>query len=54
MLSFLPPLTGSLNTKLPDASSDTRTEKAFDGDVVFEVDTNGKDRKVHKLERLKP
>ena len=38
----------------PDASSDTRTEKAFDGDVVFEVDTNGKDRKVHKLERLKP
>lgn len=36
----------------PDASSGTQTEKAFEGDVVFEVDTHAKDRKVHKLERL--
>ena len=36
----------------PDATSGTRTEKAFDGDVVFEVDTYAKNRKVHKLERL--
>ena len=38
----------------PNASSSTRTEKAFDGDVVFEVDSHAKDRKVHRLERLGP
>ena len=37
-----------------DASSGSRTEEAFDGDVVFEVDTRAKDRRVHRLERLKP
>jgi hypothetical protein len=38
----------------PDSSSDARTEKAFNGDVVFEVDTRAKNRKVLRLERLKP
>jgi len=37
-----------------DALSGARTEDAFDGDVVFEVDTSAKDRKVHRLERLEP
>ena len=37
-----------------DASSGAQTEEAFDGDVVFEVDTHAKDRKVHRLERLEP
>ena len=37
-----------------DASSGSQTEEAFDGDVVFEVDTRARDRKVHRLERLEP
>jgi hypothetical protein len=37
-----------------DASSDSRTEDPFDGEVVFEVDTRAKDRQVHRLERLEP
>jgi hypothetical protein len=36
----------------PDASSSSRIEKAFAGDLVFEVDSKAKNRKVHRLERL--
>ena len=35
-------------------TSRPRTEKPFSGDVVFEVDNRGKNRQVHRLERLKP
>ena len=38
----------------PSASTSARSEQAFDGDVVFEVDSRAKDRKVLRFERLEP